>query len=213
MPNLTTSLEIDLRWLAAVAGLGTLAYAIYNMVLAQARPSGYQSGSARKVLRTRYLLVATLVFILVGFILWKPLPIQLPLGVQLIVSILGALIYFASLVLYLWGLRNLGENFNASCGFALRLNQAHRLVTKGPYAYIRHPMYLAVILVGWGGLLLFRTWAMLVFALFMFGLIVRARREEAALARVFGRQWDAYKRHVPGWIPHLENLLGKKRYN
>jgi protein-S-isoprenylcysteine O-methyltransferase Ste14 len=198
--------------MAAIAGLGTLAYAIYNMLLAQSRPSGFQSGSARKVLRRRYLLVATLVFLFVEFILWKPIPIRLPLGLQLVVSILGAMIFFASLALYLWGLRTLGENFNASSGFAVRLNQAHRLVTSGPYAYIRHPMYMAVILVGWGGLALFRTWAMLVFALIMFGLIVRARREEDTLARVFGRQWDVYKRHVPGWIPSLERVLGKKRY-
>jgi protein-S-isoprenylcysteine O-methyltransferase Ste14 len=212
MPNLTTSLEIDLRWLAAIAGLGTLAYAIYNMLLAQSRPSGYQSGAARKVLRMRYLLAATLVFIFVEIILWKPLPIRLPLGLQLVVSILGAVIYFASLVLYLWGLRTLGENFNASSGFSVRLNQAHKLVTSGPYAYIRHPMYLAVILVGWGGLLLFRTWSMLIFAVIMLGLIVRAGKEEDALARVFGRQWDVYRRHVPGWIPSLDRLLGKKRY-
>jgi protein-S-isoprenylcysteine O-methyltransferase Ste14 len=212
MPNLTTSLEIDLRWLAAIAGLGTLAYAIYNMVLAQSRPSGYQSGAARKLLRTRYLLAATLVFIFVEIILWKPLPIRFPLGLQLVVSILGAAIYFAGLVLYLWGLRTLGENFNASSGFGVRLNQAHKLVTSGPYAYIRHPMYLAVILVGWGGLLLFRTWSMLIFAVIMLGLIVRARKEEEALARIFGRQWDVYRRHVPGWIPSLDRLLGKKRY-
>jgi protein-S-isoprenylcysteine O-methyltransferase Ste14 len=212
MPNLTTSLEIDLRWLAALAGLGTLVYALYKMFLAQSRPSGYQSGSAHKLLRTRYLAAATLVFIFLEFILWKPLPIRLPLGLQLVVSILGAVIFFASLVLYLWGLHTLGENFNASSGFGVRLNQAHRLVTSGPYAFIRHPMYLAVILVGWGGLLLFRTWAMLVFALIMLGLIARARREEAALARVFGRQWDVYKRHVPGWVPQLERLLGKKRF-
>jgi len=210
MPNLTTSLEIDLRWLAAIAGLGTLAFAIYNMVLAQSRPSGYQSGAARKLLRTRYLLAATLVFIFVGIILWKPLPIRLPLGLQLLVSIMGVAIYFTGLALYLWGLRTLGENFNASSGFGVRLNQAHKLVTSGPYAYIRHPMYLAVILVGWGGLLLFRTWSMLIFAVIMLGLIVRARKEEAALARVFGRQWDVYRRHVPGWIPSLDRLLGKK---
>ncbi len=159
----------------------------------------------------RYLLAATLVFIFVEIILWKPLPIRLPLGLQLVVSILGAAIYFTGLVLYLWGLRTLGENFNASSGFGVRLNQAHKLVTSGPYAYIRHPMYLAVILVGWGGLLLFRTWSMLIFALIMLGLIVRARKEEDALARVFGRQWDVYRRHVPGWIPSLDRLLGKKR--
>ena len=55
MPNLLTSLEVDLYWLCGIAGLGTLAYALYNMLLAQSRPVGHRTGSARQVLRTRYL--------------------------------------------------------------------------------------------------------------------------------------------------------------
>ncbi|OGN94282.1 MAG: hypothetical protein A2Y88_11495, partial [Chloroflexi bacterium RBG_13_48_10] len=164
MPNLLTSLEVDLYWLCGIAGLATLAYALYNMLLAQSRPAGHHTGSAHQVLRTRYLVIATLLFLFIGYILWRPLPLKLPWLLQLAVSILGAVIFLASLVLYLWGLRTLGENFNASSGFGVRLHQAHRLVTHGPYAYIRHPMYLAVIWVGWGGLLLYRTWAMLFLA-------------------------------------------------
>jgi len=40
----------------------------------------------------------------------------------------------------------------------------------------------AVIGAGIGGLPLYRTWAMAIFAIMMFGLIVRARREEQTLA-------------------------------
>ena len=203
MPNLLTSLEIDLHWLGAIAGLGTLAYSLYHMLLAQSRPAGHHTGAARQVLRTRYLLIATLVFFVLGYILWKPLPLKLPWWLQLVISLLGALIFFSSLVLYVWGLRSLGESFNASSGLGVRLQQAHRLVTHGPYAYVRHPMYMAVILVGWGGLLLYRTWTMLFFAILMLGLIVRARREEQAMAQVFGAGWENYQQHVPGWFPGL----------
>jgi protein-S-isoprenylcysteine O-methyltransferase Ste14 len=209
MPNLITSLEVDLHWLCALAGLCTLVYSLYNMLLAQSRPTGHHIGAARQVLRTRYLVIATLVFLFLGYILWRPLPIQLPWLLQLVASLLGAVIFLASLVLYLWGLRTLGENFNASSGFGVRLHQDHRLVTDGPYSYIRHPMYLGVILVGWGGLLLYRTWTMLLFAILMLGLIVRAHKEELALAEVFGRQWEIYKQHVSGWIPHTQNFLRK----
>jgi protein-S-isoprenylcysteine O-methyltransferase Ste14 len=207
MPTLNDTLESNLRWLCALAGLATLAYSIYNMLLAQARPAGHHTGAAHQVLRTRYLLVATLLFLFIGCILWRPLPLQLPWLLLLLISLLGAVIFIASLVLYLWGLRTLGENFNASSGFGVRLQQAHQLVTYGPYAYVRHPMYLAVILVGWGGLLLYRTWTMLFFAILMLGLIYRARKEEQALAQVFGRQWEAYTHQVPGWIPRLMRLI------
>jgi protein-S-isoprenylcysteine O-methyltransferase Ste14 len=49
---------------------------------------------------------------------------------------------------------------------------------------------------------------MLFIAVSMFGLIVRARREDEVLAQEFGQQWEEYKRQVPGWIPKLP---GKKR--
>jgi len=207
MPTLIDTIEFYLSWLGAIAGLGTLAYAIYNMLRAQSRPTGQQTGAAQKVLRSRYLIIATLLFVLLAYILWKPLPFQLSWMVRFILLFLGAGIFFPSLGLYLWGLRTLGVNFNASSGFGVRLQQVHQLITRGPYAYIRHPMYMAVILAGWGGLLLYRTWTMLLFGVIMLGLIYRAHKEEEALTQAFGEEWEAYKQQVPGWIPRRERTI------
>jgi protein-S-isoprenylcysteine O-methyltransferase Ste14 len=52
---------------------------------------------------------------------------------------------------------------------------------------------------------------MLLFAIIMFGLIYRSKKEEQALAQAFGRQWEFYMHHVPGWFPRLESLLQKDR--
>jgi len=207
MLTLIDPIEVVLRWLGAIAGLGTLAYAIYNMLRAQARPTGQQTGAAPTVLRSRYLAVATLLFVILAYLLWRPLPTQLSWLVRLILSVLGVAIFFPSLGLYLWGLRTLGENFNASSGFGVRLHQTHQLITRGPYAYIRHPMYLAVILAVWGGFLLYRTWTMLLYAVIMLGLIYRAHTEEEALTQAFDEEWEVYKRRVPGWIPWFNRIF------
>jgi protein-S-isoprenylcysteine O-methyltransferase Ste14 len=130
---------------------------------------------------------------------------------RLWLALAGVIIFLTGLVLYLWGLRTLGGNFNVASGFGVRLEQAHQLVTNGPYSYVRHPMYLAIILAFWGGLLLYRTWTMLVFAVIMLGLIYRAHSEEIAMAQAFGEAWDVYKRRVRGWIPHIESL-GRKNF-
>jgi len=66
---------------------------------------------------------------------------------------------------------------------------------------VRHPMCLAVITVGIGGLLIYYTWAMLVFAITMFGLTIRARGEEQALASKFGATREVYCRRVPVSLP------------
>lgn len=203
MINSIDTIEMLLRWLAACAGAGTLTYAIISMVKAQRQQTGVLTGAAGKVLRTPYLVIATVLFIALGYSLWKPLPIQLAWQLQLGCMVIGGSIFFASLFLYLWGLRTLGRNFNAASGFGVRLHEAHQLVTQGPYATIRHPMYLAAILAFWGGLLLFRSLTMLVFAVLMLGLIYRAAREEEALAQAFGPVWQDYKNRVPGWIARL----------
>jgi protein-S-isoprenylcysteine O-methyltransferase Ste14 len=203
MPAWIETLETLLQRLDAIAGLGTFAYAVYNMLLAQTRPTGRTTGSAKQVLRTPYLAITTVIFIIFATILWKPLPLQIPWQLRLAVLITGAVIFFANLGLYLWGLVTLGVNFNASSGFGVRLHQGHQLVIYGPYRYIRHPMYLAIILVGWGGLALYLTWTMLGFAVIMLGLKYRAFREDQTMDQEFGSEWEEYKRRVPGWIPRL----------
>ena len=82
-----------------------------------------------------------------------------------------------------------------------------RLVVGGAYRYVRNPMYLAVlgVIVGQalllGQLLLF-TYAAVVAAIM--AVFVRAY-EEPVLSRKFGREYDDYRRHVPGWWPRLQN--------
>ena len=195
------SFELWLRRLGGVAGLATLALAIRHMLTSVRRPAGRQTGPGARFLRAPILGLATLLFAAVMVRLWRPLPLALPARVRAVCLALGALLYFPGLGLYLWGLRALGAMFAPSSGFGVRLQLDHRLVTTGPYAPVRHPMYLAVIAAGAGGLLLYRTWSMLLFAVTMFGLIVRAHREEEALEAEFGAAWEAYRRRVPAWLP------------
>lgn len=204
------TIEVALTALGAVAGLGTLAFSLYNMVLAQNRPTGLQTGAAKQILRSSYLIIATLLFLFISYLIWKPLPVQLSQPVRLVLTLFGAAILLPSLGLYVWGLRTLGTNFSASSGFGVRLQQGHQLVTWGPYAYLRNPMYLGVILSFWGGLLVYRTWTMLFCGVIMFGLIYRAHKEDQALAQAFGEKWQVYRQNVPGWFPRIDRMLNKE---
>lgn len=198
------ALNVLERWLGycgGVAGIATLALAIWQMLTSVSRPAGRQTGPGARLLRGPILALATLLFAAAMVWLWRPLPFAVPVPLRVASLASGALLYFPALGLYLWGLRTLGKMFAPSTGFGVRLHAGHRLITTGPFALVRHPMYLAVIAAGIGGLLLYRTWAMLAFAAAMFGLIVRAHREEAALAAEFGATWEAYCRRVPAWLP------------
>ena len=91
--------------------------------------------------------------------------------------------------------------FGISSGFVATLYQDHLFIRSGPYHYVRHPMYLAVILAAFGALLIFRTWAMVLFSVLSLGVILRAQREERLLGEEFREEWDTYCQDVNGWIP------------
>ena len=68
---------------------------------------------------------------------------------------------------------------------------------------VRHPMYLGSTPAALGALLMNRTWTALVIAISLPGIILRARREEEALAAQFGQQWQDYAQRVPALIPRI----------
>jgi len=196
-------IEVWISRLGGVAGLATLGAALWGLSSASRRPAGRIEGPAGNLLRWPILGAATLLYLVILILLWRPLPIELRESSRMALVLLGAAIYFPSLGLYLWGLRALGTMFGAASGFGVRLHAGHQLVIDGPFSVVRHPMYLAVFLAGIGGLLLYRTWAMLFFASNMLGLIFRARREDRAMEAEFGESWRAYAERVPAFLPRL----------
>ncbi len=93
----------------------------------------------------------------------------------------------------------------ASRGFA---ESPRRLVTDGPYALSRNPMYLGhlLFLVGLVAAtrspiavaLLVRQWARF---------DARVREDEARLEEIFGADYARYRVHVPRWLPRPPDAL------
>lgn len=72
------------------------------------------------------------------------------------------------------------------------------LITDGPYAVVRHPLYtgVALLVLPWLGFLL-NTWLGLVLGVVLYvGNRIFAPDEEANLAASFGPRWEAYRRSV-----------------
>ena len=117
--------------------------------------------------------------------------------------IVGALLFFPGMAFTLWGRLALGKNYFVSTGFGAQLFKGHQLITNGPYAIVRHPMYAGLIFAAIGALLIYMTWTTVYFALFAPLTLIRAWREETALAAEFGEQCEGYCRQVPMLIPHI----------
>jgi protein-S-isoprenylcysteine O-methyltransferase Ste14 len=77
------------------------------------------------------------------------------------------------------------------------------LVTSGPYAYVRHPIYAAVIYFVWAGALDHFSWGVIAYAaLITVGAFIRMHLEEYFLARTYP-QYPAYKSRVRRIVPFV----------
>jgi protein-S-isoprenylcysteine O-methyltransferase len=199
--------ELWIHWAGGVAAAVFFGASLWGLWHSLRRPRGRSVGYGDRVLRLPFYFVIGIGFLTVTILLWRPLPLALPAPTRVITLLIGVLLYFPGLALWFWGRYTLGEMFNVSSGFGAQLYADQRLITSGPYAIVRHPMYLGVVMAAWGALLIYQTWATVYIAIAFLGLFLRARREEQALAAEFGADWEAYCRRVPAWIPRFLTSL------
>jgi protein-S-isoprenylcysteine O-methyltransferase Ste14 len=89
-----------------------------------------------------------------------------------------------------------------------RAQAAGRLATTGPYAYVRHPQYLAFLAIMVGFLLQWPTIPTLVMFPILLVVYVRlAGREQRETAARFGDAWTDYARVTLGWFPRFRRPL------
>lgn len=83
------------------------------------------------------------------------------------------------------------------------------LIQDGPYAHVRNPMYLGILLIGIGIVfMLFQWWVVAVFILiFIFRYILLILSEEKKLLSIFGRVYSDYMQKVPRLMPSVKKLL------
>ena len=78
----------------------------------------------------------------------------------------------------------------------------HRLATTGVYARIRHPQYVAFILIMFGFLLQWPTIVTLImFPILVYVYVRLARSEEQDAIAEFGSEYIEYRNRTPGFIP------------
>lgn len=81
-------------------------------------------------------------------------------------------------------------------------NPPQRLVTTGPYRFVRNPMYQGHLIFFLGLALLFASWpAWIVFMTHLFWFDRRARRDEEHLLQLFGGAYADYCSRVKRWLP------------
>ncbi len=122
----------------------------------------------------------------------------------------GALLVFLGESLRFWGV--------AYAGPATRTTKkvtCARLVTEGPYAYVRNPLYIGNFFVGLGFLVMAWAWMpwmlFVFFILFAFQYSAIVHLEEEFLFQKFGKVYRTFQAQVPRWIPRCSPYENKRK--
>ena len=86
-----------------------------------------------------------------------------------------------------------------------RVIEGHELISTGPYAIVRNPIYLAMLGMYVASALAATRWpaALVGLIVFLAGTAVRIRAEENLLRANFSTRFDDYARRVPAFFPRL----------
>lgn len=124
-----------------------------------------------------------------------------PLGQLLDITL--AVVTIASVVGSVWLAMSAFSALGKQWSLTARVLEGHNLITAGPYAWVRHPIYTAMfgMLLATG--LAVSHWGALLAGMIVFwvGTIIRVRSEERLLRATFGGAYDEYARRVPAVLP------------
>lgn len=120
-----------------------------------------------------------------------------------LVAYIGAIMCAAGVAFAIWARVYIGQNW----GMPMSLREGHELVTRGPYAYVRHPIYSGILLALIGsGLALSPVQGVGSFVAFLVclgGFSFAARIEERDMTKQFPDVYPAYKQRTKMLIPFI----------
>ena len=98
-------------------------------------------------------------------------------------------------------------HYRASPDTFLEWKPGQKLITPGPYAFSRNPMYLSELVLMFGWVVLYGNIVVLLGFLAWWGLFVfyQAPLEERIMQKRFGEIYLEYKRKVPRWYGNVRN--------
>lgn len=186
-------LQFGLFWV--IAATGALA-----VVRASRRKDEGEAGAKRSRLSTIGIALQALAFAITGF---GQIRFALPWFApsSLICSALIALLGGSGIAIFVAAARAMGRNWSV----VARTRSDHELVRSGPFAVVRHPIYLALLLyllsfgVGFGHL----AQLALAVPIYAVGTLIRVSIEEKLLRAQFGDAHTRYVREVRAFIPFL----------
>jgi len=135
-----------------------------------------------------------------GIIPFSPFNVTLWSGLP-IMNVSGATLCLSGTMLSIWARRMLAGNWSASVTY----NEKHELVMKGPYGFVRHPIYSGLTLMMLGTVLVLgRLDSLFGFLMRFISYFFKIRKEETLLLEHFPEEYSRYRRRTGSLVPILK---------
>jgi len=118
---------------------------------------------------------------------------------------LGVAVGFGMVPVLYWVMSTLGKNISET----ILTKEDHKLVTHGPYRWVRHPLYsVATVIFVFLGILAANWFIMVMALLIIIGMaLVVIPKEEAQLTEKFGAEYREYKKRTGMLAPRLDRFV------
>ena len=188
------------RLIAVVVFIASVSISVYFRRKAERRGNPMRSSEGNTLVAVLRLIGLLLLLPFLGYIInpdWMPWTrFSAPDAVRWFATMVG----LAAVPMILWLFSALGDNISPTQA----TRREHRLVTSGPYRWIRHPLYTTGFVLLLSLMLLTGVWTLGVLAVFLLcAMMLRTPSEEARLIETFGDDYRAYMRRTGRFLPRL----------
>lgn len=152
-----------------------------------------------RVRKLRAVLVPILVITAIPYLLLRDYP---PRETTIAWQVAGTVVFVLGFLLAVWCFTLFG---GVGGGTIMPWDPTRKLVSVGPYRYMRNPMISGVLSMLVGEALFWRSLAIALLALtfFLINHIYFIVSEEPGLEKRFGESYRQYKARVPRWLPRF----------
>lgn len=181
---------INACWLVFVA--------VWVIAAIATKPTVYRESQAQ---RMRYWIFLVIAFFLLLYGRRLPYPLNLRIVSQIALIAWGAAtLCVIGVAFAIWARVTLGRNWSG----VVALKEGHELVERGPYRFVRHPIYTGIVTMFFATALALGRLAGFAATLLMFASFwIKLRAEEELMLQQFPEQYAAYRRRTKRIIPFV----------
>ena len=181
-----------------IRGCWLMFVAIWVIAALSTKRTVYRESQAQ---RLRYWMWLVIAYFLLLYGPRLPYPLNLPIVPRVApIAWAAAVLCVIGLVFACWARVSLGRNWSG----VVTLKEGHELVERGPYRFVRHPIYTGILTMFFATALALRHFAGFAATLLMLASFwIKLRDEEKLMLQEFPERYAAYRRRAKCIIPFV----------